>query len=94
MASAQVCPVVGTTNNVLPPAHPDFDLNKPGQKCPITNATTDHHHNLQKHPPVPNASKSDATQCPVLEKTVSTDPAAKKMDDGVCPVVGTATTVL
>ncbi|CAF9914423.1 MAG: hypothetical protein GOMPHAMPRED_008157 [Gomphillus americanus] len=93
MATATVCPVVGTTNNVLPPTHPEFNLDKPGQVCPVTNATTDHHKNLQKHPPVPQAT-ADATKCPALEQTVSNDPKAQKLDDAVCPVVGTATTVL
>ena len=29
------CPVVGTTNDVLPPNHPDVDLSKDGQTCPV-----------------------------------------------------------
>jgi hypothetical protein len=65
--------------------------NKPSQ-CPVVGATTDHHHNLTSHPPVPGASTT-ATQCPVLKNTVQ-DPEAQKMDDALCPVVGTATTVL
>jgi hypothetical protein len=40
MAATEVCPVVGTTNTVLPPKHPDFDINKPGQVCPVTLAST------------------------------------------------------
>ncbi|KAH7081435.1 hypothetical protein BKA63DRAFT_503812 [Paraphoma chrysanthemicola] len=86
------CPVIGTTNDVLPPNHPDVDLSKDGQVCPVVGATTDHHHNLTSHPPVPTSSTT-ATQCPVL-KTAVNEPEAKKMDDALCPVVGTATTVL
>jgi hypothetical protein len=44
------------------------------------------------HPPVSSAS-STATSCPVLKNTVN-EPEAQKMDDALCPVVGTATTVL
>ncbi|KAF2822956.1 hypothetical protein CC86DRAFT_409730 [Ophiobolus disseminans] len=86
------CPVIGTTNDVLPPNHPDVDLSKDGQTCPVVGATTDHHHNLTSHPPVPTSSTT-ATRCPVLASAVN-DPAAQKMDDALCPVVGTATTVL
>ncbi|KXX78135.1 hypothetical protein MMYC01_205091 [Madurella mycetomatis] len=98
MADSQMnCPVVGTTNSTLPPSHPDIDLSKPGQTCPIVGATTDHHHNLHKHPNVPippDHSASDASACPVLTRKVVNDPKSKEMDDRVCPVVGTATTVL
>jgi hypothetical protein len=66
-------------------------LTKP-QQCPVVGATTDHHHNLTSHPPVPGAS-STATQCPILKSNVN-EPEAQKMDDALCPVVGTATTVL
>lgn len=38
MASAQVCPVVGTTTSVLPPDHPSYDVNDPEARCPVTNA--------------------------------------------------------
>lgn len=54
---------------------------------------------LHKHPSVPlpaehpDASQADAQQCPVLTKVVS-NPQSQAMDDGLCPVVGTATTVL
>lgn len=96
MASAQVCPVVGTTNSILPPSHPTVDLDKPGQKCPVTNATTDHHHTLAQHPKVPipeGTSAGDASACPALEKVVSQE-QSKAMDDKICPVVGPVTTVL
>ncbi|KAH7091359.1 hypothetical protein FB567DRAFT_567733 [Paraphoma chrysanthemicola] len=86
------CPVIGTTNDVLPPNHPDVDLSKDGQVCPVVGAKTDHHHNLTSHPPV-STSSTTATQCPAL-KTAVNEPEAKKMDDALCPVVGTATTVL
>ncbi|KAK3314070.1 hypothetical protein B0H66DRAFT_370797 [Apodospora peruviana] len=97
MASPQVCPVVGTTNSTLPPDHPDIDLSKPGQTCPIVGASTDHHHNLHQHPSVPipeGKSAHDASACPVLTSKVINEPKSKEMDDDVCPVVGTATTVL
>jgi len=106
---ANVCPVVGTTNTYLPPSHPSFDLSKPGQVCPITNASTDHHSNLHAHP---NVSISDvntinnesvpgsnttsypsASACPAL-KNLSNDEQAKELDEQVCPVVGPVTTVL
>lgn len=96
MATATACPVVGTTNDVLPPNHPDVDLTKDGQKCPVVGATTDHHHNLHKHPPVQiEGAKAGpiATECPALKKVVD-QPKSKAMDDEICPVVGTATTVL
>ena len=38
MASAQVCPVVGTTTTVLPPDHPSYDPNDTEARCPVTNA--------------------------------------------------------
>ncbi|KAI0021676.1 hypothetical protein F4780DRAFT_778459 [Xylariomycetidae sp. FL0641] len=97
MASPQVCPVVGTTNSVLPPSHPDVDLTKSGQTCPKVGATTDHHHNLTKHPAVAPSSSSpaagDAQACPALRGVVA-EPKSRQMDDRVCPVVGPVTTVL
>ncbi|CAJ2499714.1 Uu.00g025670.m01.CDS01 [Anthostomella pinea] len=103
MASAQVCPVVGTTNSTLPPTHPEVDLSKPGQTCPVVGAKTDHHHNLSKHPSVPSDStassttkstgSADAQACPAL-KSVVNQAKSKEMDDKVCPVVGPVTTVL
>ncbi|KAF2743288.1 hypothetical protein M011DRAFT_471447 [Sporormia fimetaria CBS 119925] len=100
MASATIqCPVVGTTNDVLPPNHPDIDLSVDGQTCPVVGAKTEHHHNLHKHPPVhidvsdTHHAKAFGGQCPVLKKVVD-EPKSKEMDDEICPVVGTATTVL
>lgn len=98
---SQVCPVVGTTNSVLPPSHPDVDLNVPGQTCPVVGAKTDHHSNLSKHPSVPlpadaqndATSSADAQRCPAL-KTAIEQPQAKELDDQVCPVIGPATTIL
>ncbi|KAH8904791.1 hypothetical protein BR93DRAFT_980521 [Coniochaeta sp. PMI_546] len=95
-SESQVCPVVGTTNSTLPPSHPDVDLSRPGQTCPVVGASTDHHHNLHKHPSVPipdDKSPHDASACPALKKVVQ-EPKSQQMDDDVCPVVGTATTVL
>lgn len=97
MASVQQCPVVGTINSTLPPSHPDVDLSKPGQTCPVVGAKTDHHHNLHKHPNVSipdGKSPGDASACPVLSGKIVNEPKSKEMDDEVCPVVGTATTVL
>jgi len=61
-------------------------------KCPKVGATTDHHHNLHSHPPVPTKDNT-ATSCPALKNAVN-EPKAKEMDAALCPVVGTATTVL
>ena len=98
MASlAAHCPVVGTTNSTLPPDHPEINLNEPGQTCPVVGATTDHHHNLHKHPQVPipaGHSAHDASACPALTGRIVNEPTSRAMDDEVCPVVGTATTVL
>lgn len=92
---AEVCPVVGTTNTILPPRHPEFDMNKPGLVCPVTNATTDHHHNLHRHPGVFNSSEdlSNAESCPALSKIVSR-PEQQALDEAICPVVGTVSSVL
>jgi len=93
----QVCPVVGTINSTLPPSHPDIDLQKPGQTCPVVGAKTEHHHTLHQHPRVPipaGKSPGDASACPVLTQKLVNEPKSKAMDDDVCPVVGTATTVL
>jgi len=90
-----VCPVVGTTNTFLPPKHPDFDMNQPGLVCPVTKASTDHHRNLHKHPGIfDNTSDlSNAEQCPALTKIVSR-PEQQAMDEAICPVVGTVSSVL
>lgn len=101
MSQQGVCPVVGTTNSVLPPSHPDVDLSKSGQTCPIVGAKTDHHHNLHQHPsvPVPGDAQNDAThsadaqRCPALRSIVD-EPKSQEMDDKVCPVIGPATTIL
>ena len=63
----------------------------------MVGATTTHHHNLHKHPAIPNslagADSDAATQCPALQKVVD-EPKSRAMDDEVCPVIGPATTVL
>lgn len=92
MSAQQVCPIVGTTNTILPPTHPDFDIDIPGQVCPITNATTDHHHTLQKHPKVPGAT-ADAASCPALKNVVQ-EPQNEELDEAICPVVGPVSSVL
>ena len=91
------CPVVGTTNTTLPPEHPKIDLSMPGQVCPKVGAKTEHHHNLHQHPEVPipaGASPADASACPFVTNKLVNEPKSKEMDDAVCPVVGTATTIL
>lgn len=56
-----------------------------------TNATTDHHQTLSKHPAVPNAG--DALKCPALKEEIkSVD--NQKLDEGICPVVGPVSTIL
>lgn len=96
--TANVCPVVGTTNTVLPPKHPNFDISQPGQVCPVTKATTDHHHNLHKHPGIFNNDSasndlSNAAACPALSKIVSL-PDQQALDEAICPVVGAVSSVL
>ncbi|KAI1119732.1 hypothetical protein F5Y10DRAFT_259714 [Nemania abortiva] len=99
MSATLACPVVGTTNSTLPPSHPNVDLSKPGQTCPVVGAKTEHHGNLHKHPSVhdnpttPSTGSSDAQACPVL-KSVVNETKSQEMDDKVCPVVGPVTTVL
>ncbi|KAJ8117031.1 hypothetical protein OPT61_g1675 [Boeremia exigua] len=61
--------------------------------CPVVGATTDHHHNLDKHPNIPGLGNTEATACPALKSAVK-EPKAQELDDGLCPIVGTATTVL
>ena len=50
---------------------------------------------MAKHPAVPGSAKemSNAENCPALQKVVS-NPEEQKMDDAICPIVGTATSVL
>lgn len=87
--AAAVCPVVGTTNSVLPPSHPKVDLDKPGT-CPVVGATTEHHNTLAQHPKVPipeGTSPADAAACPALQKVVS-EPQHAARDENVCPVAG------
>ncbi|KAI2638579.1 hypothetical protein GGS21DRAFT_508993 [Xylaria nigripes] len=100
MSSAQVCPVVGTTNSTLPPSHPGIDLSKPGQICPVVGAKTEHHRSLHMHPSIPSnkpttqsTGSADAQACPVL-KSIINEEKSKQMDDAVCPVAGPVTTVL
>lgn len=56
----------------------------------MVGASTDHHHNLHKHPSVPipsDKSPADASACPALKNLVQ-EPKSQEMDDQVCPVVG------
>jgi hypothetical protein len=92
--TAAVCPVVGSAVTVLPPSHPSVDLDKDGLVCPVTKATTTHHHNLSKHPGIPAQEvKGSAEDCPALQKIVSR-PEDKERDEAICPVIGAATSVL
>lgn len=85
MSTAAICPIVGTTTNVLPPNHPAYDANKPGLVCPVTNASTDHHHNLHAHPHPNNAPMTnDAQSCPALKNANNN----ASITDATCPVVG------
>ncbi|KZP07073.1 hypothetical protein FIBSPDRAFT_851372 [Athelia psychrophila] len=92
-ATAKVCPIVGTTNTVLPPTHPEFDLHKAGQTCPVTNATTDHHSSLSKHPYTSIDTTPGAQACPALKSTINS-PQNQKLDEGICPIVGPVSTIL
>jgi len=97
MATASICPVVGTTNTTLPPTHPEIDTDKPGQVCPVTNASTDHHSHLllNPHPSLEStpSNPTNASACPALKSTLQT-PENKAIDEGICPVVGPVSTVL
>lgn len=90
MASAQVCPVVGTTTTVLPPNHPAYDTSDPEARCPITNAKVEHHDNvIHNHPGGPSipddkGEAMDATACPALKNAN----AGESITDATCPVVG------
>jgi hypothetical protein len=89
MATEQICPVVGTTTTVLPPNHPHYDADKPGLRCPVTNATTDHHHVLHEHPgsaaiPSDSMKAMDASACPALKNAEKKEPLV----EATCPIVG------
>jgi len=86
MAVEQICPVVGSTSTVLPPGHPSYDAGDSSLKCPVTNATTEHHHILHAHPGAANIRKDsmDAQECPALKGISKKD----ELVDNVCPVVG------
>lgn len=89
MASAQICPVVGTTTSVLPPNHPSFNADDSSLRCPVTNATVQHHEDIHKHPAsnnIPNDSieAMDAQSCPALKKVTSVG----SVKEETCPVVG------
>ena len=62
--------------------------------CPVTNASTDHHHQLHKHPGLPSdISDKDAKSCPALKDQIDNE-ENKALDEGICPVVGPVSTVL
>ncbi|KAI1827132.1 hypothetical protein F4861DRAFT_494163 [Xylaria intraflava] len=100
MSSTLVCPVVGTINSTLPPSHPNVDLSKPNQTCPVVGAKAEHHKNLHHHPSISGSQpttqstgSANAQACPALKNVVS-EAKSKQMDDDVCPVAGPVTTVL
>lgn len=91
-----VCPVVGTAANALPPDHPTA-MN--GNVCPVTKAKlSDHRGLVHEHPSIPaNASVKD---CPVLSsgQTQATlfAPQTSKSNGNAdkCPVTGSQVTAL
>jgi len=90
-ASAQVCPVIGTTTTSLPPNHPTYDTSNLEARCPVTNAKVAHHnaniiHNHPDGPTIPHEidSSMDAKQCPALKNANSSG----SVTDATCPVVG------
>jgi len=92
---ADVCPVIGTTTNVLPPDHPTLSSD-PEARCPVTNAKVSHHNNIiHAHPlsptiPDDKAEAMDATHCPALQNVNSRD----SVTDATCPVVGPVSAML
>jgi hypothetical protein len=86
MTTEQICPIVGSTTTVLPPGHPAYDASQPGLVCPVTKASTDHHHILHPHPSAAGTRKDsmDAQECPALKGISQKD----QLVDNVCPVVG------
>ena len=85
MATEQICPVTSSATTVLPPGHPSYDPDS-SKTCPITGASTEHHHILHPHPSAAgvDTDSMDAQACPAI-KSIS-----KKEEnlDSVCPVVG------
>lgn len=43
--------------------------------------------------PIPDPKSPTATECPALKNVVQ-EPKSQAMDDEICPIVGTATTIL
>ncbi len=87
MASAQICPIVGTTTSVLPPNHPSYDESDPNLRCPVTNAMIAHHGNVHNHPSATitnSADAMDAEKCPALKNANN----SASLTDATCPVVG------
>ncbi|MGI4850616.1 MAG: hypothetical protein ACRYGR_01565 [Janthinobacterium lividum] len=71
-------------------------MDEPGLVCPVVGASTDHHKNLSRHPGIPGATSqnlSDASACPALKKSVK-QPEEQALDEALCPVVGSASTIL
>ncbi|KAI5367643.1 hypothetical protein Slin15195_G027750 [Septoria linicola] len=88
--SAAVCPVVGTTTNVLPPHHPEIQAHSEA-RCPVTNAKVEHHdniiHNTHSDIQEPGSDKEamDASQCPAMKSAANN---GESITDALCPVVG------
>lgn len=94
--SAQICPVVGTTTNVLPPNHPSINNSKAEDKCPVTLAVVgDHSQIIHNHPTATNfptdpEQARDATACPALQHA-NDEPT---LTNATCPVVGPVNALL
>ncbi|GAB7337151.1 hypothetical protein MBLNU457_g2544t1 [Dothideomycetes sp. NU457] len=90
---AAVCPVIGATATVLPPAHPALPSD-PELRCPVTNAKVSHHNTIiHSHPDagisVDDASEArDATKCPALKNN------KQPIIDATCPIVGPVSAML
>ncbi|GAB7366018.1 hypothetical protein MBLNU230_g7342t1 [Neophaeotheca triangularis] len=102
-ATAQICPVVGTTTTALPPNHPAYDPSDKEARCPITNAKVAHHDNsiIHNHPsgPVDSSQETEtsahtlsAEACPALKNAKQT--GGKGVTDATCPVVGPVSSYL
>ncbi|KAF2718518.1 hypothetical protein K431DRAFT_274521 [Polychaeton citri CBS 116435] len=94
--ASKVCPVVGTTTDVLPPNHPTFDFTNTEARCPVTNAKVANHDKdtIHIHPTdssIPSGEAgNDALSCPALKNVTSRDPAT----DATCPIVGSVSAML
>jgi len=89
MASAAICPIVGSTTQVLPPNHPAYDHSNPALVCPVTKASAHSHPSMHEHPtnsPVSNQipMTNNAQSCPALKNANN----ASSLTGATCPVIG------